>query len=332
MKNEINTSLTLLKNSGLELLDAARLMRNILDSFPKASRLSPAQFCAKVIETGLRHLRSEEMSIRQGFLLYLSAKSSLRPDSLRDINYLGNRLINSNPKLAESYFSELKASDCESYLNSTFDSPSQFNKARTMLHGLFEFAVKCEWCDNNPIKRVEKRRVIESEIIPLNYSQAEKLLKNADTVKNKDCLPAVGLLLLAGIRPREVRRLRWMDIDLNEDSITVRAQCSKTGGVRHVEICPSLKRILKKHKMEDNSPICPPNWRRKWQRIRNDSGFKGCWIQDVLRHTYASYFAKRFHDLPRLQINMGHRDISLLLSRYVNMRGISSLDARAFFN
>ena len=54
--------------------------------------------------------------------------------------------------------------------------------------------------------------------------------------------------------------------------------------------------------------------------------------QDVLRHTYASYFAKRFKDLPRLQLNMGHHDLSLLRSRYINMRGISNLEATSFFN
>lgn len=80
------------------------------------------------------------------------------------------------------------------------------------------------------------------------------------------------------------------------------------------------------------SCICPPNWRRKWKNIREISGFKGVWVQDVLRHTYASYHAKKFHDLPRLQVNMGHRDLSLLCSRYINMRGISNVEAESFFN
>ena len=197
-----------------------------------------------------------------------------------------------------------------------------------MLYGLFEFALKREWCDKNPIKLIEKQKVIEKEIIPLSNAQTESILKNA---KKRNCLPAVGLLLFAGIRPREVRRLKWKDIDLEEGFITVRSQCSKTGGVRHVEIMPALKRILTKYKREDKSAICPPDWNRKWKNIREESGFKGTWVQDVLRHTYASYFAKRYRDLPRLQLNMGHRDLSLLRSRYVNMVGIKKSDAKAFF-
>lgn len=329
MDKNTQSALTLLNERGVTLLDAARLIRNALDSFSKESGLTPVQFCAKVISTGLRHIRNEEMPIKDGFLLYLETKRDLRPDSLKDIRYLGNRLINSNTKLGGAYFSELKVADCEQYLSSTFKTPSQFNKARTMLYGLFEFALKREWCDKNPIKLIEKQKVIEKEIIPLSNAQTESLLKNA---KKRNCLPAVGLLLFAGIRPREVRRLKWKDIDLEEGFITARSQCSKTGGVRHVEILPALRRILVECQKVEESCICPPNWRRKWKNIREISGFKGVWVQDVLRHTYASYHAKKFRDLPRLQVNMGHRDLSLLCSRYINMRGISNVEAESFFN
>lgn len=331
MDKHTKLATTLLSEREVTLLDAARLIRNVLDSFSEESGLTPVQFCAKVISTGLRHIRNDEMSIRNGFMLYLETKKNLRPESLRDIRYLGSRLIKSNPKFGETYFSELKSALCEQYLSSTFKTPSQFNKARTMLYGLFEFALKREWCDKNPIKLIEKQKVIEKEIIPLSNTQTESLLKSAENAKKRDCLPAVGLLLFAGIRPREVRRLKWKDIDLEEGFITVRSQCSKTGGVRHVEIMPALKRILAKYKSDGKSAICPPDWNRKWKNIREESGFKGTWVQDVLRHTYASYFAKRFRDLPRLQLNMGHRDLSLLRSRYVNMAGIKKSDAKAFF-
>ena len=331
MDKHTKLATTLLSERGVTLLDAARLIRNVLDSFSEESGLTPVQFCAKVISTGLRHIRNDEMSIKNGFMLYLETKKNLRPESLRDIRYLGSRLIKSNSKFAETYFSELKPALCEQYLSSAFKTPSQFNKARTMLYGLFEFALKREWCDKNPIKLIEKQKVIEKEIIPLSNAQTESLLRSAENAKKRDCLPAVGLLLFAGIRPREVRRLKWKDIDLEEGFITVRSQCSKTGGVRHVEIMPALKRILTKYKSDGKSAICPPDWNRKWKNIREESGFKGTWVQDVLRHTYASYFAKRYRDLPRLQLNMGHRDLSLLRSRYVNMVGIKKSDAKAFF-
>lgn len=332
MTNEILSAQALLGGTGISILDAARLVKNILDTFPQGSNIAPIQYCSKIIETGKRHVRSKEMQLAEGFSLYLQAKRHLRPDSIRDIRYIGNRLIKSNTNLAKRNFSDFRLHDCEKLLSETFSTPSQFNKARIMLHGLFEFALRREWCDRNPIKFVERRKVIEKEISPLSIPQIKNLLRTAKLPKYKECLPAIGLLIFAGIRPREVRRIAWGDIDLAEKSITVRSQCSKTGGVRQIEVCPALKRILMEFNPVPSAPVCPRNWNKKWRKIRNDSGFKNIWVQDILRHTYASYHAKRFKNLPRLQLNMGHCDVSLLRSRYVNMRGISNMDAKVFFN
>lgn len=333
MDNEIISAKTLLKGTGISLLDAARLVRNILDALPNNSNTSPIQFCVKVIEVGKRNIRSKEMRFSEGFALYLQTKGDLRPDSIKDIRYLGKRLIKSNPELSKCNFSEFSVSECEKWLSHTFSTPSQFNKARTMLHGMFEFALRREWCDKNPVKLIERRRIIEKEISPLSFPQIKNILKTAKMPKHKECLPAIGLLMFAGVRPREVHRLTWKDIDLEENSITIHSLCSKTGGVRQVEICSSLKRLLAPFaNCQKDERICPKNWQKRWRDIRNDSGFKNMWVQDILRHTYASYHAKRFKDLPRLQLNMGHYDLSLLRSRYVNMRGISHTDARDFFN
>ena len=316
----------------LSIVDATRLIKNILDTKPSNSPLTDIQFVVKVIEVGLRNIRNTEKSFEDGFKIYLESKQHLRPDSIRDIRCIGNRLIRTSPELARRNFSELSVSECEEWLNAAFHTNPQFNKARTMLHGLFEFALRREWCDKNPIKRIERRKVVEKEIQPLKLSETKRLIK---TAQNESPVYAVvaALLVYTGIRPREVRRLTWRDIDTEEKTITVRSQCSKTGGVRQVEICSSLKRLLAPFgNCQKNERVCPKNWQKRWRDIRNDSGFKNVWVQDILRHTYASYHAKRFKDLPRLQLNMGHYDVSLLRSRYVNMRGISNTDARNFFN
>lgn len=323
----------ILTGTAVSVLDATRIVKNILDAKTANIGLTDLQFCAKVIATGLQHIRTREMPIADGLALYLGSKQHLRPDSIRDIRYIWKRLLRTNPELAECNFSEFSVSECEKWLSQTFSTPSQFNKGRAMLHGLFEFALRRQWCDRNPIKLIERRRIVEKEISPLTFPQIKNLLKTAKMPKHKECLPAIGLLMFAGVRPREVHRLIWKDIDLEENSITIRSLCSKTGGVRQVEICPALKRLLTPFtNNQKNEMVCPKNWQKRWRDIRNDSGFKNVWVQDILRHTYASYHAKRFKDLPRLQLNMGHYDLSLLRSRYVNMRGISHTDARDFFN
>ena len=331
MNTDYISAKRILTGTDVSVLDAARIAKNILDAKPKNFVLTDLQFCAKVIEVGLRHMRTKEMPLADGFALYLKSKQHLRPDSIRDIRCIGNRLLRTNPELGKRNFSELSVAECEEWLNAAFHTNPQFNKARTMLHGLFEFALRREWCDKNPIKRIERKKVIEREILPLKLAETRRLIKTAQ-LESPSCGVVAALLVYTGIRPREVRRLTWRDIDTEEKTITVRSQCSKTGGVRQVEIPPVLNRFLITHKSENTSHICPTDWQCRWRKIRDNSGFRGRWIQDILRHTYASFHAKRYADLPRLQLNMGHRDQSLLRSRYVNMHGISRVEARCFFN
>ena len=331
MNTDYISAKRILTGTDVSVLDAARIAKNILDAKPKNFVLTDLQFCAKVIEVGLRHMRTKEMPLIDGFALYLKSKQHLRPDSIRDIRCIGNRLLRTKLELGKRNFSELSVSECEEWLNAAFHTDSQFNKARAMLHGLFEFAIRREWCDKNPIKRIERRKVVEKEIQPLKLSETKRLIKTAQR-ESPEYAVVAALLVYTGIRPREVRRLTWRDIDTEEKTITVRSQCSKTGGVRQVEIPPVLNRLLITQKAENTSHICPTDWQRRWRKIRDNSGFRGRWVQDVLRHTYASFHAKNYADLPRLQLNMGHRDLSLLRSRYINMHGISRAEAKSFFN
>ena len=298
MNTILNSAKEVLGAATVSVLDSARYIKNILDAKPSDSNLTDAQFVLNVIAAGLRNVRLKEMSVAEGFAIYFKSKQHLRPDSIRDIRCIGNKLLKAKPELGKRNFSELSVSECEEWINSEFSTPSQHNKARAMLHGLFEFAIRREWCDKNPIKRIERRKVIEKEIQPLKLHEVKRLIKTAQN-ESPSCGVAAALLVYTGIRPREVVRLTWRDIDTEEQTITVRSQCSKTGGVRQVEIPPALNRILTPNRVEPRErKVCPPNWRRRWRRIRDTSGFRGRWIQDVLRHTYASFHAKRFSDLP----------------------------------
>ena len=169
MDTILNSAKEVLGRATVSTLDSARFVRNILDAKPSDSKLTDAQFVLKVIDVGLRHIRTNEISLADGFAIYLKSKQHLRPDSIRDIRCIGNRLLRTKPELGNRNFSELSVSECEKWLSQTFSTPSQFNKARTMLHGVFEFALRREWCDKNPVKLIERRRIIEKEISPLTF-------------------------------------------------------------------------------------------------------------------------------------------------------------------
>lgn len=332
MSTQSKAATLILHGTGISLLDAARLIKHILDTKPSDSQERPLSFCHRIIQTGVSHSHIKQERISTGFELYLASKTHLRPDSLRDIRYLGKRLLAARPDWAQAHFSELSLSDCEQWLSQCFNTPSQFNKGRSMLHGLFQFASQREWCDRNPVRHVAKKRIVEQRIKPLSLVESKTLLQQAKLMGKDDCLPAISLLIWAGLRPTELKRLRWGDTDLSEGCITIPAHCSKTGGVRQIDLCrPLQKQLQSLMKADSQQYICPRNWSRKWKQIRDAAGFKKCWVADVLRHTYASYHAKRYKNLPLLQLNMGHRDQSLLRSRYINMQDITQADAVGFF-
>ncbi len=142
--------------------------------------------------------------------------------------------------------------------------------------------------------------------------------------------PAIYLMLWCGIRPGEVRRLRWCDIDPREKMVYVEGKHSKTGGARAVPLRGEAAKLCELKK-ESSDLIAPSNWNRLWKRVRRYAGL--ChWQPDVLRHTFASLHLKYFHNLPQLQEEMGHRDCSLLRTRYLNLRHVSHISATKFFH
>ena len=84
MDTILNSAKKVLGKAKISVLDSVRFVRNILDAKPKDSKLTDAQFILKVIEVGLRNVRAKEMSLTDGFALYLKSKQHLRPDSIRD--------------------------------------------------------------------------------------------------------------------------------------------------------------------------------------------------------------------------------------------------------
>lgn len=138
---------------------------------------------------------------------------------------------------------------------------------------------------------------------------------------------AVALLVFAGIRPDaedgEISRLEWQAI--GDKEIYMAAEITKTGTDRHIPITPRLRRELRGH--PKTGPVVPPNWKRRWQAIRKESGIAH--LQDVLRHTFGSYFLARSGEDETKQA-MGHaRGSGVLFSFY--RRAVTKKEGVEFF-
>lgn len=258
----------------------------------------------------------------------IRARTGRRARTLAEIRGVCRGLMRRVPGLAEYPVQSINREYC-TMLVAQGRSSRQQNKVRMILHGVFEHCRRQEWCVVNPVALVRTPLLVEQEVLPMNWDELLRLTRTARQPQHRACMPALGLMLWAGVRPAEVCRLSWADVDWEERVVVLRASHSKTGGCRHVALRAVLRAWLRRCG-PGHGPICPQNWQRRWRALRDAAGLVP-WRQDVLRHTFASYHAKHFHDFARLQEEMGHRSAALLRTRYLSMNGLTASAAKRFW-
>lgn len=322
-------ALTLLKSTGVPSLAAAQLACTAL----KIGR-GKVKRALKCLTAGDEALRQQErtVSFEKAVEAALEARRDRRTRTVYDFRYFTRRFMKRCPGLARRRVRSITPQECAGYIEQAFDTPRQRQKARLILSGVFGTAVKRGWCDANPVARVEAPRVVEKPVPILTPQEIEQITTTAKTYQSGSCAAAVGMMLYAGIRPHEVARLTWEQVDLQERAIYIMPRHSKTGGARRVTIHKPLLRILRAHKRADGEKICPANWLYHWRELRRAAGWDSParrWLQDALRHTFASYHLSHFRSYAELQLEIGHRDATLLRTRYVDQRAV--VNAGAFW-
>ena len=316
-------ALAVLRSTGINILEAAILAREALGA--GRGRVRRARKC---LAAGTEALRQQEktVSFEQAVAAALEARKDRRTRTLYDFRYFTRRFMLRCKGLAKRRVRSITPQECAEYIEQAFDTPRQRQKARLILSGVFSTAMKRGWCDANPVARVEAPQVVEQPVPVLTPQEIGQLTTTAEAYQGGSCAAAVGMMLYAGIRPHEVARLTWAQVDLQARAIYILPRHSKTGGARRVTIHRPLQRILKSLNRAENEKICPRNWLRHWRELRRASGW-GCgrkWPQDALRHTFASYHLSHFRSYAELQVEIGHRDATLLRTRYVDQRGVKA--------
>lgn len=330
----------ILSKTGLSLVDAARL---VLDLKEAAGRARKVESLRRVIRLGGEALKKSRatVSFYRLYEEFFRDNDGLRSRTVGDYRQILGRTAERYPNFWKWRVRRVSTEDIHEILRLVFPTPRQRFKARAVFHALFSYAEKRRWIAQNPVSSILPPRLKEQEIIPLSLPEIHRLLFAARTVDNGECLAPIAIMLFAGIRPREVERLSWGDIDFEEGVISVASRHAKTGGARHVTILKPLREILSECLAKINTSelprkrITPLNWEKRWKGVRLAAGWSGedhRWQQDVLRHTFASYHAKYFKNFQLLQCEMGHANANLLRTRYISMCGVTRVAAAQFWN
>ena len=285
-----------------------------------------------MVDTFARFVEKIEPSVsfRSAADFSMKARAHRRPSTKADLRSYINRMCRYK-NIAGTAIRNISIEECRDMLQYCFGhSKHSYRKAQSVLHSIFHHAERQGWCSTNPARAILRPPVVEKKIQILSIQQIRDLLKACRSSKALQSMePALRLMLWCGIRPMEVRRLSWSDIDPDEKVVYIEPTNSKTGGARAVSLRGGSRPLIQQARSAKGS-IAPADWERLWRKLRRQAGFDS-WQSDALRHTFASMHLKHFHNLMLLQEEMGHRNSTLLQTRYLNLRNLSSGSAEHIF-
>lgn len=333
MKQNNTLAQRLLKKHVLTPVDAARLLLEAEEELgPLAygvDRPDMLRLMRRVIRRGIAVIQAEEktVSFEEAAWASVGARNSRREATKADLRYFVKRMLRVEG-IAARPLRSMTTGECRKLLEEAFGSSvHSYRKGRAILHSIFAYGYRREWCDTNPVSRIEMPTAEEKEIIPLSPKEIRRLKITAAQPFFSDLQLPLHLMLYCGVRPAEVARIDPQhDINWAERTVRIRPLASKTGGGRVVPLrgisSDAVQRFKTTRTLKYSSSL--------WRRFRRHAGFRR-WIPDVLRHTFATYHAVHFRNLPALQLEMGHRDITMLQSRYINAGYVSRKMAGKFW-
>lgn len=264
-------------------------------------------------ECGLKEQRQLDvvLSLHQAIETYLASKSSLSRRSRAEYSTYLRRLLRLNPETGREKLADILPESWENILKTTFPTPSGRNKARRLLHGLYEHAIAHKWATRNSVRKVAVENEPERALCVLSSEKIKVMLQWLLHPKYMSIAPAVGFMLWDGLRPCDINRTRWEDIQRDL-------------------LPPALKRWLDKLPQQYHGPIAPANWHQQWRYLRQAAGLLP-WQNDTLRHTYAVYHLKRYNTPNTLTQRFKHMNSRQIRQRFGHYPGISTEDAQQFW-
>jgi integrase len=224
------------------------------------------------------------------------------------------------------------------YLMLHASSPGTHNTKRKHLCTFFNFCVAHDWIGKNPVDKVVRKK----ETIEVHVATPEQV--RCLLLHTYDCLsePAassmrayLSLAAFAGIRPEEIHRLDWRDINLQENVVYISKAASKTNDDREVPILPNCRAWLMTC-TERTGPVAPStSLTGRLLKLREACGIEtwrkpgAPWPHDVLRHTFGSSWLAIHKNRPLLAEIMGN-SVPVITKHY--KRTLSVAQAEALFS
>lgn len=248
---------------------------------------------------------------------------------------LGDYLLSdmSAALIAEKRDELLREQTCRGKLR----NPATVVRYMAALSHAFSMAVKeWGWLEDSPIRKVNKPKESKGRVRYLNDQERSTLLEVCRQHKNPFLYPIVVLALSTGMRQGEIMQLKWQDVDLNRNRITLHK--TKNGDRRVVPLVGLAKELLSGLKLpnclgehlifsseirgrrrlnESNDTTKPLYIRTAWESAIKAAGIKDFRFHD-LRHSAASYLAMNGATITEIGEVLGHKTLQMV-KRYSHL-------------
>jgi integrase len=229
----------------------------------------------------------------------------------RYLDDLKNRLNRFASDFNGQVVATITGTQIDDWLRGLKVGPVTRNNFRRVLIVAFNYAKGRGYCLTNPAEATAKAKEIDGPIGILTVKETSRLL-NAAT---EETLPYFAIGCFAGLRPTELSRLDWRDVDFESGLIEVTAKNAKTARRRLVKIPPNLMEWLAPYRLHTGR-VSPLNERKKLHAARVTAKLATNWPNDALRHSFASYHIAKFNDAAALALEMGHVGTSMIFGNY----------------
>lgn len=213
----------------------------------------------------------------------------------------------------------------EAWLFALKCAPQTRANHRRLLHNFFAYCKGRGYCDENPVSRAAKVKLVRKAPGILTPGQTAALLAACPA----EIVPAVAIGFFAGLRTAEISRLDWMQIDLKRGFIEVTAENAKSSQRRLVAITDNLRQWLQPHaQLSGLVRLSEERHKNRFEDARKAAGIEQ-WPSNAARHSFASYHLALHEDAAKTALQLGHTNTTVLFQHYRELARPE--EAAAFF-
>ena len=211
----------------------------------------------------------KKITVGDAFVEFLDAKkrSGLRDASLQGLKTRVGFLVR---RFSDKLVSDIQPTHVAEAAAKPGVSESTREDNRRSFSSFFSWSMEQQYCLTNPAKKTVRRRGTRDDVEPaiLSLDEVRKFLDVASTYKGGKLVPYVTLALFAAIRPTELARITWDNIDLEAGTITIGAKMAKMRQRRIVEMATLTEQI---ERIQNATPVKPAQKGKKMKKPKKIS-------------------------------------------------------------